>query len=61
MGMVPDEFWHFLEYREVTGTPWGVYGPYWALVERTKGGSAPPEPNPNWEGEEGKRGAAPLP
>ena len=31
--MVLDEFGHFLEYREVTGTPRGVYEPYWALVE----------------------------
>ena len=32
--MVQDEFGHLPEYREVTGTPWGVYGPYWALVEK---------------------------
>ena len=43
--MVPDEFGHFPEYREVTGTPRGVNGPYWALVEerrrRPGGGRAP--------------------
>ena len=33
IGMVPGEFGNILEYREVTGTPRGVYGPYWALVE----------------------------
>ena len=32
IGMVPDEFGHLPEYREVTGTPQGVYGPYWALL-----------------------------
>ena len=32
--MVPDEFGHFSEYREVTGTPRGVNGPEWALVEK---------------------------
>ena len=44
--MVPDEFGHFLKYREVTGTPRGVYGPYWALVKKRRGkekvGGAPP-------------------
>ena len=46
--MVPDEFGHFPKYREVTGTPRGVYGPYWALVEKRTGkkkvGGAPPIP-----------------
>jgi hypothetical protein len=36
----------FPEYREVTGTPRGVNGPYWALVEERRrqpgGGRAPP-------------------
>ena len=34
------------EYREVTGTPREVYGPYWALVERRggpQGVAAPPD------------------
>ena len=30
--MVPGEFGHLPKYREVIGTPRGVYGPYWALV-----------------------------
>ena len=30
--MVPGEFGHLPEYQEVTETPRGVYGPYWALV-----------------------------
>ena len=30
--MVPGEFGHIPEYREVTGTPREVYGPYWAIV-----------------------------
>ena len=40
--MVPDEFGHFSEYREVTGTPRGVYGPYWALGERQRGSGGAP-------------------
>ena len=44
--MVPDEFGHLPEYREVTGTPRGVYGHYWALVEKRrekeKVGGVPP-------------------
>ena len=43
--MVPDEFGHFPEYWEVTGTPREVNGPYCALVEerrrRPGGGRAP--------------------
>ena len=51
--MVPKRFRDFSEYREVTGTPRGVNGPYWALVEdrrRRPGGGRPPKPNPNWGG-----------
>ena len=32
-GKVSNEFGHFPEYREVTGTPRGLNGPTWALVE----------------------------
>ena len=35
------------------GTPRGLNGPTWALVEERGGGQevgAPPKPNPNWEG-----------
>ena len=32
-GMVSDEFGHLPKYREVTGTPRGLNGPTWALVE----------------------------
>ena len=50
--MVPKCFGYFPEYREVTGTPRGVNGPSWALVEevrrRTGGGARTPKPNPNW-------------
>ena len=39
---------YFPEYREVTGTPRKVYGPYWALVERMekeqRRGRPPPSP-----------------
>ena len=31
--MVPGEVGHLPEYQEVTGTPRGVNGPSWALVE----------------------------
>ena len=51
--MVPDEFRHLPEYREVTGTPRKVYGPYWAIVgerRREPRMGAPPHPNPNWVG-----------
>ena len=44
---VSDEFGHFLEYREVTGTPRGLNGPTWALVEERGGGQEvgrPPQP-----------------
>ena len=57
--MVPGEFGHIPEYREVTGTPREVYGPYWAIVgekrRRYRRGHAPLKPNPNWAG-----GRAPL-
>ena len=33
IGMVSGEFGHLPEYREVTGTPREVYGPYWAIRE----------------------------
>ena len=56
--MVPDEFGHLPEYRGVTGTPQGVYGPYWDLVgeRRRRLRWAPPKPNPDWEG-----GRSPFP
>ena len=56
IGMVPGEFGHIPKYREVTGTPREVYGPYWAILgerrreprrgkevgrERERGGAAP--------------------
>ena len=44
-GKVSDKFGHFFEYRGVTGTPRGVNGPSWALVEerrrRPSGGARP--------------------
>ena len=49
--MVPEKFGYFSEYREVTGTPQGVYGPYWALVEKEGSkqgvGRAPHRPKRN--------------
>ena len=33
----------FSEYRRITGIRRGVYGPYWALGERERGGCAPPK------------------
>ena len=52
--MVPGVIGYIPEYRGVTGTPRGVNGPSWALVEerrrRPSGGCAPPKPNPNWVG-----------
>ena len=36
--MVPGEFEHIPEYRGVTGTPPGLNGPTWALVEEREGG-----------------------
>ena len=50
--MVPDEIRHIPEYREVTGPPREVYGPYWALVEKRgkeKRRGHPPKANPKWE------------
>ena len=43
---VPGEIGILPEYREVTGTPREVYGPYWALVERRgkeQGRGTPPQ------------------
>ena len=37
IGSVAGEIGILLEYREVTGTPRGLNGPSWALVERRKG------------------------
>ena len=44
--MVPGELGHLPVYREVTGTPREVYGPYWALSGK--------------EGEGAKEGAPPC-
>ena len=44
---VPGEIGILPEYREVTGTPQGLNGPTWALVERRregKGWAARPSP-----------------
>ena len=43
IGKVSDRFGHFPEYRGVTGTPRGVNGPSWAIVEerRRQPGGAP--------------------
>ena len=35
--MVPKCIGYFSEYREVTGTPRGINGPQWALVEKREG------------------------
>ena len=59
IGKVSDRFGHFPKYRGVTGTPPGVNGPSWALVEERGGGQEEgrtPKPNPNWE-----RGRSPFP
>ncbi len=51
-GKVPGEIGTIPELREVIGTHWEVYGPYWALVERRekkKRRGRPPKPNLNWE------------
>ena len=43
----------YRRYRGDTGTPRGLNGPTWALVEERGGGQEvghPPKPNPNWEG-----------
>ena len=50
IGSVPGEIGILPEYREVTGTPRGLNGPTWALVERKKEG----------EGGKEERGAGPL-
>ena len=47
--MVLGEFGHIPEYREVTGTPREVYGPYWAIVgerRREPKRGRPPPPSP---------------
>ena len=51
--MVPGEIGGIPEHQEVTGTPgryMGLIGPLWERGEGSKGGGAPPKPNPNWEG-----------
>ena len=59
--MVPDCFGYFSEYREVTGTPRGKYGPHGPWEGGTpahKGLARPPQGRrPNWIRE---GGAAPL-
>ena len=59
--MVPGEIGILPEYREVTGTPWGLNGPTWALVEKRRGGQgrprAPSPSSPNWTR---RGGGAPL-
>ena len=61
IGIIPGEIGILTEYRGVTGTPPGVNGPTWALVEREgiKGsvGRAPTRPKLNWFR---ARGAGPL-
>src|SRR5215216_4154041 len=55
--MVPGFTGEITEYRGVTGTPRGVNGPSWALVEKggSKGavGARPPRPKMNWFGARG--------
>ena len=51
--MVPGEFGHLPEYREVTGTPPGSQWALLGLSGREEGPArwrAPPKPNPNWVG-----------
>ena len=52
VGMVPSEFGHIPEHREVTEIPREVYVPYWAIVGEKRGrprrGCVPLKPNPNW-------------
>ena len=43
--MVPGEFGHLSQYREVTGTPEE------SKEEEAAKVGAPPKPNPNWEGD----------
>ena len=47
--MVSNCIGYFPEYRGVTGTPPGVIGPSWALMEerrqQPRGGARPPSPN----------------
>ena len=60
IGMVPGEIGNIPEHREVTGTPWEVYGPYWALVEKRgkARGAPPPFPCPIRTQGEGSHGPA---
>ena len=61
-GMVPKKIGDFSEYREVTGTPRGLNGPTWALVERKRGGKGwPPPPSPNRTRRGGRRPPFPSP
>ena len=57
--MVPKCIGYFPEYQEVTGTPRGINGPQWALVEKREGRPevAPPLCSPNWT----REGGAPPP
>src|SRR5215216_2922785 len=56
--MVPGVTGEITKYRGVTGTPRGVNGPSWALVEKggQQGGCGerPPRPKPNWFGARGR-------
>ena len=67
IGIVPGEIGILPEYRGVTGTPLGVNGPIWVLVERERGGQGRPHaPSPlglNWtrEGEAAPPFLLPLP
>ena len=56
--MVSDEFGHIPEYRGVTGTPWGLNGPTWALVEERGRGQEVGVP-PQYQSELG-RGPTPV-
>ena len=58
-GMVSDEFGHIPEYRGVTGTPRGLNGPTWALVEERGGVQEVGAPPPQAQSELGG-GSAPL-
>ena len=52
---------YFPEYREVTGTPRGINGPQWALVEKIEGRpEVAPLPPKGLQIGLGEGGAAPL-